>query len=139
MLIRHRFLETLTVEVAEGVVAGVALPERDTLGEVEALAPLDSDAVGEEDSVLLPESVEEGVGGGVAVLLLVGDPVGVPVGVGAALALPLSDSLGVLEGLAPTVSVEDGVALSVLEADCVVLGVGAGVEELDPVGDPDGV
>jgi uncharacterized protein YjlB len=53
--------------------------------------------------------------------------------------LLVRDTLGVLEGLAPAVSVADGVALSVLEADCVVLGVGAGVEELDPVGDPDGV
>ena len=57
---------------------------------------------------------------------------------GAAETLLLWLTLAVLEGEAPAGSEAVGEALSVLEADCVVLGVGAGVLLAEPVGDPVG-
>ncbi len=114
-------------EVAEGVEAGVTLLVSDTLGDVEELAPLVSDAVGEEDTVELPESVLLGVPLGD----VVGDgvllPVGLADGVAAALMLPDREVLAVFEGLAPAVSEGVALPLFVLLALSVVLGEGAAV------------
>ena len=77
------------VDVPEGVRDAVALLERDTLPVLLADAPGLSEAVGEAVTVLLAESVVEGVGAAVPVPVLVGVPVAVGLGVGGG--VPLLD------------------------------------------------
>ena len=112
-----------TVAVCDAV--GDALSEM--LAVVEAEAPGVVAAVGDADSVLLPLSVEEGVGGGVPVADPVGVDVAVPVGDWDGVALALRLLLPVL--LAETPAVSDGVgdALNVPLALSVDEGVGCGV------------
>ena len=69
------------VDVPEGVRDAVALLERDTLPVLLADAPGLSEAVGEAVTVLLAESVVEGVGAAVPVPETVGVPVAVGLGV----------------------------------------------------------
>ena len=63
--------------------------------------PVGSEAVGLTLTVVLPLTVEEGVGAGVAVPDPVPEDVAVPVPVWLGVALPLSEMEPVLEGLAP--------------------------------------
>ena len=63
------------VGVGVGVGAAVALPDCEALPVVLALAPRDSDAVGEALVVEEAESVDDGVGEGEDVALAVGEPV----------------------------------------------------------------
>jgi hypothetical protein len=86
----------------------------------------------------LAVSVVEGVDAGVEELVPVDDPEGVGVGVGTAVALLDSDVLPVFDCEAPALNDAVGEALSVLDADCVVLGVGAGVPVAEPVAEPVG-
>ena len=125
--------------VADGVEGGVTVLERDTLGEVEGLAPAVSDAVALLDTVLLPLRVllavplGDVVGDGVLL------PVGLADGVAAALMLPDKEMLAVFEGLAPAVSDAVGEALSVELAEMDEEGVGSAVPLLLPVGVPEEV
>ena len=114
----------------------MALAVRDTLGEAEGLTPLVSDAVGAEDTVLLPDCVEEGVGAAVPLPLPVGVPVGVGVGVGAAVALPETELLPMFEGEAPLVREAVGEALSVVLLDRVLLAVAEAVPVAQGLGLP---
>ena len=107
-----------------------------TLAVLEGDAPAGSEAVGEGEIVELALRVEEGEGAGVLLLLPVGVPDAVAEGEGGGVALPERDTLGVLEGLAPLVSEADWEDDTVELALSVLLGVDAGVEELEPVGEP---
>jgi hypothetical protein len=89
--------------------------------------------------VVLPLTVEEGVGAGVLVLLPVADEVGVPVPVWLGVALPLSEMEPVLEGLAPAGRDVVGDALTVPLALMVEEGVIDTVPVPDPVADAVGV
>ena len=127
------------VPLVDTVCDGVALLDKDVLPVFDGDAPAVSDAVGEALSVELAEMVEEGVGPAVPLLLPVGVPEEVAEGVDAGVMLPERDTLGEVEELAPLDSDAVGEEDSVLLSESVEEGVGAGVEELDPVGDPDGV
>ena len=76
----------------------------------EADAPELSDAVGEADCVLLLETVEEGVCGGVLVPVGVAELVGVPVAEGEGVEEPLRELEPEFEAEAPTVRDAVGVA-----------------------------
>jgi len=127
----------LLVGEGEDVTAAVALPLRELLLLLEGLAPAESEAVGEEDTVEEPERVEEGVGCAVPVPeleeLLVGVPElveleeEVPVSVGLAEREEDQDLLAVLLALAPAVREAVVLALTVLEELWVVDGVDCAV------------
>jgi hypothetical protein len=69
------------VGVALDVTVAVTLPESDTLGVKDGLAPDDTEGVAEFDSDALSVGVEDGVHEGVPVREVVSDPVPVCVGV----------------------------------------------------------
>ena len=69
------------VEVALDVTVAVTLPESDTLGVIDGLAPDDTEGVAELDSDALSDSVEDGVHDDVPVREEVPDPEPVCVGV----------------------------------------------------------
>ena len=122
--------------VCEGLCEGVALADRDTLGVTEGDWPVDSEGVGEAESVLLALTVELGVLAPVPVPEAVGEPVDEEVGVAGGVTLLDWLMEAVLEGDEPLVS--DGVkeAESVLLALTVLLGVTALVPVPEVVGLP---
>ena len=129
--------------VALGVGCGVPLLDCELLPVMEGEAPTERDAVGEALTVLLAESVEEGVGAAVPVPDTVGVGDRVALGVGCGVPLLDCELLPVAEGEAPTEREAVGEALVVPLAESVEEGVGAGVPvplvvEL-PVEVPEGV
>ena len=83
------------VEVALDVTVAVTLPESDTLGVIDGLAPDDTEGVAEFDIDALSVSVEDGVHDDVPVRDEVPDPVPVCVGVGGEVVEADSDVLDV--------------------------------------------
>jgi hypothetical protein len=144
---RDRLIVELVVDNDEGVPVGVELavglvladnvPVDDGVSEsdpvCEELAPVVTDAVGDCETDRDRLSVVLGVDEGVAVLELVGDPVGVPLPEMLDVALEVSERLGVTLALAPKVT-ED---VAVLESDALREGDDDGV--IDGVPDPDEV
>ena len=123
--------EPVLVGVPLGVAVGERLPLSDTEAVMEGLTPKGSVEVGEGDTVVLPERVEEGVSD--PVLVGVGVPVAVRValGVGGAVALPLLDTVGVADGHAPLV--RDAVGDGDGTEDGVSVFSGVGLPETLPV------
>jgi len=97
---------TVDVPVGEGVdeEVGDKLGVVEALPETEALAPVEREAVGEEDTVEVVVSVVVGVMEAVPVLVAVEDAVGVAVGVCVPVELLEKDTLAELDGDAPIVS-----------------------------------
>ncbi len=91
----------LPVVVPEDVNDAVALLDREVLPLVDGEAPVEIEAVGVAEGVVLVLSVLEEVTEAVPVPVLVSVPVGVGVGVGAAVTLPDQERLPVAEALAP--------------------------------------
>ncbi len=110
----------------------MALLEKETLDEVEGETPRDSEAVGDMVTVDEELTVEEGVGGGVPVGDMVGEPVGVEEGVAALEVLLDRDLLPVFEGVAPLDSDPVGVA----DTLALALRVGEVVKDAVPVAVP---
>ena len=127
---------SLPVGLDEALPVAVLLPVPLSLPVTLAEAPRLSEDVGEEDCVLLPDRVEDGVAAGVLLLVPVDVPVSEGVGVAEAVQLDESDRLPVALGDAPTVRLEVLLADCVEEALGVVDGVGSGVMLLVPVGLP---
>ena len=127
---------SLPVGLDEALPVAVLLPVPLSLPVTLAEAPRLSEDVGEEDCVLLPDRVEDGVVAGVLLLVPVAVPVSEGVGVAEAVQLDESDRLPVALGDAPTVRLEVLLADCVEEALDVVDGVGSGVMLLVPVGLP---
>jgi len=124
-----------SVEVTElvGVEERVIVVEPVPLSvpELDALAPVVTDAVGEEDMDRERLVVELGVIDDVAVFELVGVLVGVPLPVALGETLELSEILGLILALAP--SVTEGVAES--DSDALRVDVDDGVSDEVPVSD----
>ena len=137
----------LALSVEEGVCEAVPVPDcvgeadivpvpvcvgefellKDALPLMEALAPVVREAVRLTESVVLPLKVEVGVGGGVPLLVTVGELEGVPVPLVEAVAELLRELLPVFEDEAPAVS--DAVG----EADCVLLPLSVPLAVFEPV------
>ena len=124
------------VGVGVGVGAPEALPLREVLPVLLALAPAVKDAVGEDETVELALRVVLGVANGVTEPVAVGEPVEVGVGVSGGVTLLDKELLPVLLALAPADKDAVGEDEIVELALSVVLGVGGGVAEPVAVGEP---
>ena len=131
--------EAVLVGEEEGVEEPVSEAVMETVPVLEAEAPRVTVAVGLEDTVPLPLSVEEGVKDGVPLPVAVGEPDGVPVPLCDGVAQLLRDWLAVLEGDAPAVTEAVGDEERVLLPLAVVLGVNGGVPVGERVGELEGV
>jgi hypothetical protein len=129
----------LPVLVALGVGGGVAEPERLVEAELEEEAPRVREAVGLLDTVVLPETVEDGVIALVPVPLVVALPVPVGEGVTGGVAEPERLLEPVVEALTPRVRDAVGLEEVVLLALTLELAVMLPVPEELLVGEPVGV